>query len=71
MGAGNLEKLLEILGDTSDMTDDEVRADLVARGVDLPAAQARFDRFLDDAFAKRAARLAAPGPAICTDESED
>lgn len=39
-----------------DMTDEQVREYLKNAGIDLAAAQKRFDAFLDKAFAERAYR---------------
>lgn len=53
-----LEKLIETLCDTSDLTDAEVRAELAEQGIDLDAAMARFRPKLDDLMRARAVRLA-------------
>lgn len=64
-----LNRLLDTLCDTSDLTDAEVRTELAEHGIDLEASQARFDAFLDGAFAQRAAR--GRPVTICTDEDGD
>jgi hypothetical protein len=43
--------------DNDDMTDEDVRAELTADGIDLDAAQARFEAFLDEQLAQRDERM--------------
>lgn len=47
-----VNKLMDAVLDTSDMTDDECKAELAASGVDVQAASRRFDERLA-ALAKR------------------
>lgn len=49
-------KLIEGLCDTSDPTDEEVRQELQAAGIDIDASQKRFATWRDGEFAKRAKR---------------
>jgi hypothetical protein len=53
-----LEKLIETLCDTSDLTDAEVREELAEQGIDLDAEMAKFRPKLDELMRARAVRLA-------------
>lgn len=58
--ASLLKFLLELDGCEADCeapTDEAVRADLEAEGIDVAATQARFEAFLDEQLARRSERM--------------
>ena len=51
-------RLLGFLADDAErMSDADVRAELEAEGIDVDAERAKFETFLDEQFALRAARM--------------